>query len=133
MDIQLVFEMSCAIILNNGKMQMHADGVVWIARIISLIAQECPRFNELLGGARRKFRRDKRIAMLICHMSVVEPNLLTGLKRIVRNADDHGRFPIGEASEISRIDSNDMRLPDRCSGEDIDPLMRVGVTHLITP
>ena len=47
-----------ALIFYNGKMQVHADRVVGRAGVISLVAQQCARFNEHLACAGRKIPLD---------------------------------------------------------------------------
>src|SRR5512138_272052 len=66
-------------------------------------------------------------------MSVIEPDLLPRMERIVGDTDDHGGFPIGQAREIAGIGGK-----DRCDiyigpAEDIDSLMGMTASHLIAP
>src|SRR5215212_5155121 len=54
-DIQFIFEMSVTIVFHNGKMQMDADRVGWVAGIIALTSKECAGRDKFFRGARREF------------------------------------------------------------------------------
>src|ERR1051325_10446706 len=75
------------------------------------------------------------MALRVRHVRVIRPDLTRGFKRIARDADDDGAFPIREASEVTRICHNDRRLVKLRRPADVEALMalagppRVAVTE----
>src|SRR4026209_1491183 len=109
-------------------MQMDTDRVGWVTGIIALMSKECAGLDKFFRGASREFRGDKGGAILICHMSVVEPDLLPGMKWIVWDAHDDRRLPIRQAGQVAGVGGDDRRDIDIGSGEDIYALVEMSAS-----
>jgi len=66
-------------------------------------------------------------------VGVIEPDLLSGMERIVGDTHDDGGLPIREARQVAWIGGDDPRHVDVGSGEDIDALVAMTASHPITP
>src|SRR3990172_3788624 len=112
---------------------MNAHGIVRVAGVIALQAEEGPCFNEYLECSHREFFRDERVSLRVGHMCVIDPDLAAGLEWVVRYTDDDRRFPVCLAGEVTRVGRDHRRNAYVCAGEDVDPLVVTAGAKGIAP
>src|SRR5512139_3770601 len=66
-------------------------------------------------------------------MSVIEPDLPSGMQGILRNAHDDTGLPIRQTCQIAGIRGDDTRDTDVRAREDIDPLVAMTDPERIAP
>ena len=69
-------------------MQMNTDGIIGISGEISLVTQECASFNIDFICVCRKLGVNIGISGRVSHVSIVSPDLPSGMKGVIRDADD---------------------------------------------
>lgn len=132
-DFKFVEVLACAAVFDDRKMQMHTDRVDGVPRVIPLVAQQGAGFDKYFACAGRKIRGDQGTAIGVGHVGVIGPNLMAGLQRIGRDADDQGGFPIGLAAEITIVGSIDRGDANISAGENINTLVAVIDLERIIP
>src|SRR3990172_1887338 len=102
-DIQFVEELSVAIILDDGEVQMQASGIARVAGEITHIAEEGAGFYILFKGALREFFGDVALSVLVSQVGVIGPDLTAGVQWVAGDADNDRSFPIRQAGEIAGV------------------------------
>ncbi len=94
-----------------------------IARIISLVSKLLPHHNFLFHRTGRERGIDERVSLRVRHVRVIQPDLPSRRKRIVRHADDDRALPVRQPREVSVRRGRHRRLPGRLVPEHVDPLV----------
>jgi hypothetical protein len=105
---------------------MDPDWVPRISRVIALVPKQVPFFYKDLEGARGEGIHDIRRSLGVGKVSVIGPDLEGRMQRILRDADDEGRFPITKTGQVTGVSSIYRGDAISLGCEDIDAL--VGVT-----
>lgn len=89
-DVGLIGEPPIAVILDDGKMQVHAHRAARRSGIIPLVTQQRAGRYEKLRRPGWKLGGNVGTAGCIRHVRVIDPDLPSGLERIRWDADDEG-------------------------------------------
>jgi len=132
-DAQFIREISQPIIFDNGNMQMDSHGVGRVTGIISHFAKVGSCFHEDFPCACWELVRDEGIALRVGHVCVIDPDLTAGMKRVLRQADDDGGYPVRLAGQVSRIGGEYGGNPGLGPPEDIKAGMTMPGSKRIVP
>jgi hypothetical protein len=88
-NLEFVPEIAEPIIKDDGEMKVDPRWAGGISGVVALVAQQGSCRDKGLRRPGWEFGSHEGVALRICHMGIVGPNLATGVKWIMGVADDH--------------------------------------------